>query len=269
MIQNHQEIANELNTFFKDTVSNLNINENPYVINQVSDDSLDLVEKCINKYKFHPNILLIKNRIKIQNLFSFHAIDRNDIMSELLKIDPKKATTGNSIPSKTLKLSADISADILQNLFNNMLLSTGNFPDNIKLANITLVFKKKDPLKKENYRPVSILSTISNIFERLIQKQIVGYMENFLPPYLCGYRKNFNTQQVLLALIERWKKALDNKGFAGAVLMDLSKAFDTINHDFLVSKLHAYGFSNDSLKLLYSYLKKRWYRTKINHKFSS
>ena len=61
-------------------------------------------------------------------------------MSELLKTDPKKATTGNSIPSKTLKLSADISADILQNLFN--MLSTGNFPDNIKLADKTPVLKK-------------------------------------------------------------------------------------------------------------------------------
>ena len=103
LIQNDQEIANELNTFFKDTVSNLNINENPYIINQVSDDSLDPVEKCINKYKFHPSILLIKNRIKIQNLFSFHAIDRNDMMRELLKIDPKKATTGNWY--KILKLT--------------------------------------------------------------------------------------------------------------------------------------------------------------------
>ena len=65
-------------------------------------------------------------------------------MSELLKIDLKKATNGNSIPSKTLILSADISADILQNLFNGM-LSTGNFPNDMKLADITPVFKKKDP----------------------------------------------------------------------------------------------------------------------------
>ena len=76
----------------------------------------------------------------------------------------------------------------------------------------------------------------------------------FLSPYLYSYRKNVNAQQELLALIENWKKVLDNKGFAVAVLMDLSKAFDTINHDLLVAKLHAYGFSNDSLKLLYSYL---------------
>ena len=165
LIQNDQETANKLNTFFKDTVSNLEVNENPYIINHVSGDILNLVEKCINKYQFHPSILLIKNRIKIQNLFSFHAIERNDMMRELLKIDPKKATTGNSIPSKTLKLSADISADILQNLFNDMLI-TGNFPDNMKLADITPVFKKKDPLKKENYKP--ILFAVSKIFEKLM-----------------------------------------------------------------------------------------------------
>ena len=80
-------------------------------------------------------------------------------MSELLDIDPKKAATGNIIPSKTLKLSAGISADILQNLFNNI-FSPGNFLDNMKLAVITPIFRKKDPLKKENYRPVSVLSTI-------------------------------------------------------------------------------------------------------------
>ena len=93
MIQNDQEIANKLNIFFKDIVSNLKTNKNLYIINQVSDDILDPVEKYINKYKFHPSILLIKNRIKILNLFSFHAIDRNDMMNELLKIDPKKPTT--------------------------------------------------------------------------------------------------------------------------------------------------------------------------------
>ena len=68
------------------------------------------------------------------------------------------------------------------------MLPAGNFPYNMKLADMTPVFKKKDPFKKENCRAVSILSAISKIFERLMQKQIVGYMEKFLPPYLCGYR---------------------------------------------------------------------------------
>ena len=90
MLQNDQKIADELNTFFKSTVSNLEINENPYNINQVSDDTLDPVEKCINKYQFHPSILLIKNRIKVQNLFSFHAREWIYMTRELVNIDSKK-----------------------------------------------------------------------------------------------------------------------------------------------------------------------------------
>ena len=71
----------------------------------------------------------------------------------------------------------------------------------------------------------------------------------------------------LISLIERWRKSLDNKGYGGAVLMDLSKAFDTLNHDLLIAKLHAYGFDIKTLKLLHSYLTKRWQRTKINSSF--
>ena len=94
----------------------------------------------------------------------------------------------------------------------------------MKLADITPVFEKKDPLNKKNYRPVSVLPSISKIFEKLIQKQINGYINNFLFPYLAAYRKGFSTQLALLSLTEKWKKILDNKGFGGAVLMDLSKA---------------------------------------------
>ena len=104
-------------------------------------------------------------------------------MRELLKTDPKKATARNSIPSKTWKLCADIFADILQNFFIDI-LSLGNFADNMKLANIKPTFKKKDPLKKEDYRLVVILSFISKIFEKLMQKQVVGYTEKSFVPML-------------------------------------------------------------------------------------
>ena len=94
-------------------------------------------------------------------------------------------------------------------------------------------------------------------------------MTNFLSPYLCGYRKGYNAQSALITLIEKWKSILDNKGYAGAVLMDLSKAFDTINYELLIAKLHAYGIEKNSLKLIQSYLTDRWQRTKINSTFSS
>ena len=90
-----------------------------------------------------------------------------------------------------------------------------------------------------------------------------------LSPYSCGYRKGYKTQQALLAITEKWKKDLDDQGYGGAVLMELSKAFDTLNHDLLIAKLSAYGFEHDALKLIHSYLTNRWHRAKINSVFSS
>ena len=101
------------------------------------------------------------------------------------------------------------------------------------------------------------------------KKQFSSFIDEFLSPYLCGYRKGFNTQYALLSLIEKWKETLDGKGYTGAVLMDLSKAFDTINHELLIAKLYAYGFSKDALKLIFSYMSDRWQRRKIHKSFSS
>ena len=74
---------------------------------------------------------------------------------------------------------------------------------------------------------------------------------------------------MILSLLERWKNVLDKKGYGGAVVMDLSKAFGMLNHDLLIAKLHAYGFSEESLQLIRSYLTNRWQRTKVNASFSN
>ena len=83
------------------------------------------------------------------------------------------------------------------------------------------------------------------------------------------YRKGYNAQHALVALLEKWKSSLEKNGFAGAVLMELSKAFDCLNHDLLLAKLYAYGCSKDSLTVIRSYLKNRWQRTKVNISFST
>ena len=99
--------------------------------------------------------------------------------------------------------------------------------------------------------------------------QISSFIEQYLYINLCGYRNAYNAQFAMLTLVETFKKALDKHGYAGAVITDLSKAFDTINHDLLLAKLHAYGFDRNALKLIYSYLNNRWYKTKINSSYSS
>ena len=122
------------------------------------------------------------------------------------------------------------------------------------MANITLVYKKKDPALVENYRPVSVLPSVYKIFERIIQKQFSNYADEFLAPSFCGYPKGVNIQYALLSLIEEREKELDNKDYAGAILMDLSKAFDTINHELPIAKLYTYRFSKDTWKLINSYM---------------
>ena len=104
-------------------------------------------------------------------------------------------------------------------------------------------------------------------------EQISDYAEKFLSPYLFGYRKGHSTEQCILTMIEMWKKALDepthtNK-VAGAVLTDLSKAFDCLPHDLLIAKLHAYGFEKSALNFIYDYLTDRTQRTKVNGEYSS
>ena len=95
------------------------------------------------------------------------------------------------------------------------------------------------------------------------------YFEKYFSPSLFGFRKGYNTQHCLAILIESWKKAIDNNKKAGAVLTDLSKAFDSLNHELLLAKLEAYGFDQSSLNFVHSYLTDRKQRTKVNNVFSS
>ena len=188
----------------------------------------------------------MKNKITVSELFAFIEASVSDIEKELSNLNAKKASTFKTITPKALKASTASYSEVLTKLFNNTIL-TSNFPDKLKVTDVSPIFKKDDPQKPKNYRPVSVLPVVSKILERLLYKQMSSHIEEYLSPYLCGYRKGFSTQQAFLPLLERWKNVLDKKGYGGAVLMDLSKAFDTLNHDHLIAKLHAYGFSEESL----------------------
>ena len=159
--------------------------------------------------------------------------EQESILKEIINLDNKKNGTFKNIHTRRLKDVSDICSPILANICNEEILLNKNCPENLKLADASPVFKKKDKTFVENYRPVSVLPAVSKIVERIMQTQISDCIGKFLSPFLCGYRKGFSTQYALLTLIERWKFCLDKQGFAGALLMDLSKAFDTINHELL------------------------------------
>ena len=130
------------------------------------------------------------------------------------------------------------------------------------------VHKKGSTTDKSNYRPISLLPTFSKVYERIIFNQLLKIIETKLSKYLCGFRRGYSTQHCLLNLLQAWQKHLSNSGKVGAVLMDLSKAFDVLPHDLLIAKLWAYGVGTKSLRFLYSYLNDRKMRVRVESAFS-
>ena len=112
--------------------------------------------------------------------------------------------TFENIPNQVLKTFSGICDNVLQKIWNSTIFGEQDFPQNMKWANITPVYKKKNPTLAENYRPVSVLPTFSKVFERIIQKQLSIHVERFHSPYLCGYTKGFSTYLALISLIEKW-----------------------------------------------------------------
>ena len=138
------------------------------------------------------------------------------------KLNSRKVLQQNDIPVKILKENSDIFPYILHDNFNNSLFST-NFQKYLRKADITPIFKKDEKFLETNYRPVSILPTVSKIYERCLYSQINEYFQPLFSKLKCGFRKGHSAQHCLLVLIEKCRKVLDK---ADPLLTDLSKAFD-------------------------------------------
>ena len=227
----------------------------------------DILLEVIKKYEHHPSIKTIKSINNSSDKFILPKAQVSDINSLLKGINIKKATGPDTIPHKLVRMSADIIDSHLCNLIN-MDIDNDDFSDGGKIASVRPLFKKKSRNEIQNYRPVSILNTFSKIYERYIHNSLTPFVDNFLSVFISAYRKTYSSNHVLIRLIENWKKSLDSKKFVGAVLMDLSKAFDCIPHELLIAKMHAYGFEINTLVFFYSYLKNRKQNVKINNTYS-
>ena len=129
-----------------------------------------------------------------------------------------------------------------------------SFPNELKCAYVSSLPKNGPSNTRTNFRPIIALPMVSKLFERIMDKQIVTYITSFLSSLLCSFRKRYSAQHALVRRLDKFKVSLDEGGKAGAVLMDLFKAFDCISHDLLIAKLHAYGFFREALALINDYL---------------
>ena len=148
----------------------------------------------------------------------------------------------------------------------NLSFSTGIFPNNLKTAKVIPIHKKGSKLDCTNYRPISLLSNIDKIFEKLIYKRVYGFLEKnkVLYNYQFGFRKKVSTAQTLLNMSQKILDALDKGQYACGVFIDLQKAFDTVDHDILLKKLFHYGIRGNALSLFRSYLSGRSQFVSIN-----
>ena len=201
IVRNEEIIANIMNNYFTNITTHLKLK--PTKI-----DSKANLESIIDTFQNYESV----QRIKLANFHSesslkFNSVSELDVKKEILNLSSKKAIRKGNVPAKILKNSINTYLSELMILINKC-FKEGVFPNDLKVADITPIFKKEDSLNKGNYRPISILSHLSKVFEKILYKQIDSFMKNKFSPYLCGFRKNHNAQYSLLKMIENWKKTI-------------------------------------------------------------
>ena len=161
----------------------------------------------------------------------------------------------SDIPIGVIKKTSKIISPILSSHFN-YLMKVGKFPDELKLGKITPIYKKESDELLENYRPVSTLPIFGKIFEKIIYSRLYNYFvsKGILHDRQFGFRKQHSTSHALNYSIDKIKQSIEKGDHVLGIIIDLSKAFDTIDHKILINELNHYGVRGNTLSLIESYL---------------
>ena len=228
------DIANNFNIYFTTVGNTLAAN-----LPQTDNDPIELIESNPENFFCIPT-----TPAEINNL--------------IIHSKSKKSTGFDNIDSYIVKQIAPQIVNQLANIFNTSFL-TGIVPSKLKIAKVIPLYKTKDPALFSNYRPISLLPFFSKILERLMHNRLYNFLteHNILSMNQFGFRKNYSTFLALMDLVDNISKNIDEGNYSIGIFLDLSKAFDTIDHTILLDKLCRYGIRGVTLNWFKHYLNDR------------
>ena len=205
----------------------------------------------------------------VESSFHFSRISVQEVLSALNQLNLRKSPGLDGISVKLLKDTSDVIAQPLANIFN-LSLQTGIFPDDWKIAKISPVFKEGNKTDCGNYRPISVISVVAKLFEGLVYNQLRTFISdnNILVKQQSGFRSEHSTETALLGLTNEWLYNMDSGLINGVLFLDLKKAFDTVDHEILLKKLHLYGIKGTTYAWFKSYIQNRKQICLMNGKMS-
>ena len=253
LIFDPKKTSNIFKTFFSDIAKNL-LEKLPIAPNRFNKNSVSEYYKNFN----------------LTNKFQFSHISTQTVHDILKNLDITKSAGIDNVSATFLKDGAEILASPIAQLCN-LSVSTSSFPDSCKTAKLFPLYKKGCKTDPKNYRPISLLPIISKVIEKVIHTQTQSFLDenNILYNFQSGFRKKYSTDSCLGFLNDKISKGFDSGLYTGMILIDLQKAFDTIDHEILLEKMQIIGFTEQVINWFRSYLSNRTFKVEIGKSLSN
>lgn len=235
IITDESAVAEKFNKFFT--------NIGPSLAGQLNSSS-----ETFKKYLKNSNV----NTIYVQ------PVDTTEILNIIGQLDSSKSSNDTFLNARFLKIYADLLAYPLMYIFN-LSLEKGEVPELLKIAKVTPIFKKGEKSDINNYRPISLLSVINKLLEKIVYNRVYKFFDTFniLYQYQFGFRAHHSTSLALIDVVDYCYNNLSRQNDVVGIYIDLTKAFDTVDHEILLQKLSHYGIRGPLLKWFCSYLTDR------------
>ncbi|XP_045479783.1 uncharacterized protein LOC123684536 [Harmonia axyridis] len=199
------------------------------------------------------------------NTFFFYPVLREEVIQIVKTLKNKKSTGIDQVSVGILKAMVDVVAKPLADLIN-LSVNTGKFPSILKIASVIPVLKKNDPSNIANYRPISLLSVFSKVFEKIVYGRMISFLNRFGVISDCqhGFREGRSTETAAFSFTGYVYKSLDRGLHVAGLFFDLSRAFDVLPWKFIESKLYNIGFRGVFLQWILSYITDRWMTVRVD-----